>query len=160
MSKILATYNLDTQTWNVRSSDLQSHCDLEFRFVRNTQEKIVQFQNLQFGFELFHEGSDFRFQTGQYPENSALISSDQEVVQTTALTLGYEVDYSINIWAVNDGIKSDTTYRFSTPRPQKPFESWIWNAEEKRWEAPVAKPSDFGMYAWNEEKQTWEMMQY
>ena len=38
----------------------------------------------------------------------------------------------------------------------KPFNSWILNEDTCRWEAPVAKPDDDGIYIWNETIQNWE----
>jgi hypothetical protein len=37
----------------------------------------------------------------------------------------------------------------------KPFDSWILNEETCQWEAPVAYPTDGGMYLWNEETTSW-----
>ena len=46
--------------------------------------------------------------------------------------------------------------------PPKPFESWILDAEEAVWKAPVPQPADMGMgegqklYTWNEETTSWD----
>jgi hypothetical protein len=45
--------------------------------------------------------------------------------------------------------------------PPKPFNSWVLNESNCRWDAPVAMPSDAGqgdppkMYTWNEETINW-----
>jgi len=36
----------------------------------------------------------------------------------------------------------------------QPFPSWILNSQ-KKWEAPVEKPQDGGIYSWDEETGTW-----
>ena len=43
--------------------------------------------------------------------------------------------------------------------PPKPFDSWVLNEETAVWEAPVAYPSDGGMYAWNEETISWDLVE-
>jgi hypothetical protein len=46
--------------------------------------------------------------------------------------------------------------------PPKPFPSWVLDAEEANWKAPVAQPADMGygegqkMYNWNEETTSWD----
>lgn len=39
-------------------------------------------------------------------------------------------------------------------REPKPFPSWTWNNESKKWISPVAIPDD-GLWAWDEENQKW-----
>jgi hypothetical protein len=40
-------------------------------------------------------------------------------------------------------------------RPDKPYESWVWNDEDGWYEAPVPYPSDGGSYVWDEAAQQW-----
>lgn len=40
--------------------------------------------------------------------------------------------------------------------PPKPFESWTLNEDTCLWNAPVAYPTDGGLYAWNEAEQSWD----
>ena len=40
-------------------------------------------------------------------------------------------------------------------RPPAPYPSWVWNVENKGWEAPIDKPIDGGMYIWNEPTKNW-----
>ena len=39
--------------------------------------------------------------------------------------------------------------------PPKPFESWLLDEESCLWEAPVAYPTDGGMYTWDEATLSW-----
>lgn len=43
--------------------------------------------------------------------------------------------------------------------PPKPFPSWVLDEETARWEAPVAYPTDGGMYVWNEETTSWDAVE-
>ena len=53
------------------------------------------------------------------------------------------------------GYLFDETHRF---RPSQPFPSWVWDAENKVWNAPVQYPADGSTYLWNETNQVWELM--
>ena len=40
----------------------------------------------------------------------------------------------------------------------KPFNSWILNEDNCKWEPPVPYPSDGKDYSWNEDTQSWDVM--
>jgi hypothetical protein len=39
--------------------------------------------------------------------------------------------------------------------PPKPFASWVLNEDTCLWDAPVAYPTDGGMYQWDESTTSW-----
>jgi hypothetical protein len=41
--------------------------------------------------------------------------------------------------------------------PPKPFNSWIFNEENCRWDPPYFPPGDNNLYSWNEDLQSWEL---
>jgi hypothetical protein len=41
--------------------------------------------------------------------------------------------------------------------PPKPFESWLLNEDNCRWESPIPYPLDGQFYIWNEVNQTWDL---
>ena len=41
--------------------------------------------------------------------------------------------------------------------PPQPYPSWTLDANAQ-WQAPVAMPTDGGMYSWNETNQAWEVL--
>lgn len=43
--------------------------------------------------------------------------------------------------------------------PPKPYASWILNETTCRWDAPVERPTDGGLYAWNEDLGEWESVE-
>ena len=47
------------------------------------------------------------------------------------------------------------TYENGEFRPPKPFDSWIWNDLEKKWEAPKPYPTDEKDYYWDEQQGDW-----
>jgi hypothetical protein len=40
--------------------------------------------------------------------------------------------------------------------PAKPFNSWIWNDEFKKWGAPTSYPLDDKIYYWSEDDLEWK----
>ena len=41
----------------------------------------------------------------------------------------------------------------------KPFPSWTLDEETCLWDAPVAYPTDGGLYIWNESTQSWDIVE-
>lgn len=42
-----------------------------------------------------------------------------------------------------------------TPKPIKPYPSWVKNADETGWEAPTPVPDDGQPYVWDEDSLSW-----
>jgi hypothetical protein len=106
MSKIIATYSLDTEIWNVESNIGESHCDLEFKFINNGVE-VVELENLTVGYELYQDGVDFKIQGHQYDPSS--------VPNSIALTLGNNIGYKLTLWVISNGTTESVDYTFTTP---------------------------------------------
>ena len=87
---------------------------------------------------------------------------DEEVVNVGALS----TDNNYSQW-VEDAMKEyDDVLIVShagigwkvTPdglRPDKPFDSWVWNDKDGWYESPVPYPSGNENYHWDEEAQNW-----
>jgi hypothetical protein len=106
MSKIIGTYSLDNEIWNVESDIGESHCDLEFKFINNGVEVSV-LENLTVGYELYQDEVDFKIQGHQYdPPN---------VPNSIALTLGGNIGYKLTLWIISNGTTESTEYTFTTP---------------------------------------------
>lgn len=46
--------------------------------------------------------------------------------------------------------------------PYPPFASWVWNDEDKKWEPPVAKPTEVPenyFYQWDEPSVSWTLVE-
>jgi hypothetical protein len=106
MSKIIATYNLDTEIWNVEADAVESHCDLEFKFINNGVE-VAELENLTVGYELYQDGVDFKIQGHQY--------SPSNVSNSVALTLGGNIGYTLTLWVISNGITESVEHAFTTP---------------------------------------------
>lgn len=105
MSKIIATYNLDTNSWIVEDDASTSHCDLELKFIKNNSD-VVEFQNLTVSYELYQSNINVKVQAGEY--------LNVEGNRLVALTLGNNINYRLDVTANNNGRSKTTTYNFIT----------------------------------------------
>lgn len=154
MSKIIATDSFKTKNWDVQFDSLKSNsAELVIGFT--DEGPIVEFKNLQFLYRLSHNGTVI--QTKSYPPAGVrYVQSDQEYLVTERLTLEAEETYELYLWAENNGESFERTVTFTTPRPDQPFDSWTWDAAEKKWNSPVPYPSDNKYpYLWDEETTSW-----
>jgi hypothetical protein len=66
-----------------------------------------------------------------------------------------QTSYNANIRRKFAGIGD--TYNSVSDRfePTQPYDSWVWNESEYRWDAPTAMPDDGNDYNWDEATQSW-----
>jgi hypothetical protein len=145
--------------WTFINEPADQH-ELEFKFIRTNGATTVEFQNLQFGFDLFQADSSAIIQYDRFPRNSLYISSDQPVLEKLTLNLNHEDSYKLDIWSSNNGVVASASYEFTTPIPSAPWPSWSWSTELKVWEPPTPKPEDSEIYIWNEDTVSWDIVEY
>ena len=153
MSKIYATDNFITGTWSLDVQELShNYADL---FITFTEEApVVTFKNLKFGYEL--SSGKIVIQNNSFPpEGVQYVQSDQPYLVAERLKLKMETVYNLFLWCENDGKRFEKTFQFTTPRPEQPHGSWVWNDSKKLWEAPVAYPDDGLGYVWDENTTSW-----
>jgi len=87
----------------------------------------------------------------------SLLFTDQEVViqEPCSYTHGDVVTVTSNV-QINETLVSDTA-TFTVPLPEKIYDSWVWNSDELKWEAPIEMPdaSLSHLYDWDEEAGNW-----
>ena len=154
MSKIIATDDFTTRNWNIDLENLGAfYADLCIGFT--DVEPIVTFKNLKFSFEL--KGDGVVEHAKQYPPKGVkYVSSDQKYKVIERLKLVPDREYSLYMWAENGGESFENAVQFTGKRPDKPYDSWSWDAEKLAWVAPVPYPDDDKEYTWNEETQQWD----
>ena len=156
--KLFAVDNFNTGNWTLNTDEITSgHNTLFIAFTYDAP--VVSFKNLRFGYEL--KQNDYIIQYNVYPPAGIrYIRSDQEYLVSTTFNLQPEENYSLFLWATNDNTETKNEFDFITPRTKKPHDSWIWNSENKVWEAPVEKPElnsdDNYFLIWNESIMDWE----
>ena len=153
MSKIIATDHFETQNWEVTFEDLApNYADLFIGFTDDVP--VVEFKDLKFKYELKQDSNIKQY--GVFPPPGVkYVRTDQPYIVVERLNLVLETDYELYLWAENGGESFETTVSFTTPRPAQPYDSWVWNTETLRWEAPVSYPDDGEFYIWDEENQKW-----
>ena len=156
MNKLYAIDNFKTQNWELDISELGSfYNDLHIGFT--DKAPIISFKKLTFGFEL--KQSENIKQYGVYPPNGVkYIQTDQEYLITVRLKTLPTETYELFLWAENDEKRIEKTFTLKIPKPPQPFESWIWNKEELKWEPPVPCPQDNKEYEWEEETTSWKII--
>jgi len=157
MSKIYAIDDFNTQNWVLNVNDLKS--GFTTLFIGFTDKApIVSFKNLSFGFELKEDGNIRQY--GQFPKPGVkYVQTDQEYLVSVQLDTVTTHTYELFLWAENDATRIEKTFKITIPKPDKPFESWLWNQEQLIWQAPIERPDDNKQYTWNEEEQNWQLVE-
>jgi len=126
--------------------------------------KQKKFDNLSFGFRTFI-GENLVLEKS-YPEQGiTYVETDQKYLIAEQLELQPEDEVKIDFFANNSGIEYDDFITFTIPRPEQPYESWIWNDSKREWEAPKPRPTspisfEESFFIWNEEILDWEEYEY
>ena len=152
MSKIIATDDFRTQNWQVDFEDLASnYADLFIGFTDDAP--VIKFKDLKFKYELKQD--DNIKQYGVFPPPGVkYVRTDQPYIIVERLKLDMETEYELYLWAENGGVSFEKTVTFTTPRPEQPYPSWVWDGE--KWNPSVPYPDDGQEYAWDENAQQWE----
>ena len=153
MSTLSLKNNLIESNWEMTAQNINPYfMDLCIGFTSDSSP--VVFSDLYFKFEL-KKGNEI-VNYGEYPVAGArYIQTDEEFLVVQRISLVPESNYSIYVWSINQRVVSESTFDFSTNRPPQPFSSWIWDSENKVWEAPVPYPDDGNNYRWDEDTQSW-----
>lgn len=146
---ILAKLNLADGQWTTNVQPESPSPDVEIGFHHNGSR--AEFDNLAFGFTVTVDG-DEKYVASYPPAGAKYISSDQRYISNDRVTLLYDDEATLSIWAENAGQRYEHSVDFVVPRPEQPYPSWVWNGEW--WDPPVPYP-DEGFYVWDEEAQEW-----
>jgi hypothetical protein len=151
MSKLIITTNIDTGDVSVVEQSLKENTvDLLFKF----EGTEINYSSLNFGCTVQKE--DTEVLTKSYPlQNTVYVNNFQEFLETFTLDLIPETRYTFNIWVVYNGNLIRATKEIVTPLPEKKYNSWVWDSNNKKWLAPMQYPSDGKTYDWDDENSIW-----
>lgn len=154
MSEIFISFDkLDsTITDNVNIDFLPFYFKIIFY---NGNDKIVYFNNLNFEIELISKQDNSVVFRREFPLDATqqYESSDQSYLESAVLPVQPEQEYKFKVVISESGQTFTRTTSFTTPRPKKPYESWLWNGNE--WQPPVKLPIDDYDYYWDESLLQW-----
>ncbi len=85
------------------------------------------------------------------------VATDQELVEQAPCDYSFGDEVSVEVNVSIDEVPVVASANLIVPLPVKPYESWVWNSAEKKYEAPVEMPdaSLSHLYDWDEESQAW-----
>lgn len=147
---ILATCDLSSGQWVFDSNVDSSAFDFQIGFAKNGS-RLIDFADLKFGFDVSVNGVDAG--SFGYPrQGEKYLSSDQIYITSQRLSFNFDDDVAFSVWAEENGSTHADVYSLTIPRPDKPYESWLWEGD---WVPPVAYPEDGGFYRWDEESLSW-----
>ena len=87
------------------------------------------------------------------PPNTRFIKTDQDILTTVSAAWRPDQSIVVSAWCVTTlGGKVEAQKVFTSPKPPKPYPSWVWN---DGWVAPIPCPDD-GNWRWNEEAGQWD----
>lgn len=149
---LLFKLNLDTNEWE-ESINLESYFPiLKLGFLTKDF-----YDNLKFGYEVFINNE--KVVNKEFPENNIVyIKSDQDYLIYEQIPAKSDEKVLLNIWAENKKENYTKSIEFTVPRPEKPYESWVWNG--LTWISPKPFPLDGKPYRWDEDVQEWELIEF
>lgn len=157
-SYIIATDDLRTGTWNIRTENLKPlKSQLIIGFTG--EPPVVEFDNLSFGYTLTK--SSETISEASFPrEGQSYVNTEADEgqwIESISLVTIPETEYNLNMWCVNGGSRFEKDFSFTTPKPEQPFSSWTYDSETYKWNPPVSYPNDGELYNWNEETTSWDV---
>jgi len=159
MSNIYAINDLTKNNWSVDFDNLSAfYAYLNVEFIIHAP--VVQFDDFRFGYELIQNGKSLSSST--YPSSSSerIIRTDQKYLITDRLNnLIPDNKYQLYLWSDNRNVFTEDTFEFLIPRPFNPYDSWSWNSDKLRWEAPKPMPTDGNDYIWSESISDWTLVE-
>ena len=160
MDNIKATYNIDSKEWNFEViPELPISNEIQIAFCSDAGP--AEFSNLRFGYEIINTEKTApgeAFLTGStFPKAGIIYEKATSTKPFITESVSYAVDtnYKLSVWAENNGERGDGEFLFKTPKPNKEFESWLWDDNINAWVAPIPKPESSNPVVWNEAAQEW-----
>lgn len=141
------------RTLNIVQNDSDMSYGADINAKLNRYNQTVPLANVEFGFTL--NVDDVEIESQSWPPSGVKYGrTDQDILASYRLNWKPDDNVSINVWLIdNAGIRHEDSVSFQAPKPEKPFESWIW--ENESWQPPVPYPEDGGMYEWDEANLEW-----
>jgi hypothetical protein len=160
MNNIKATYNIDSKQWAFEDlgPDTPMKNELQIAFCADAMPAI--FTSLSFGYEILDTSKEIPGEGFLTANSFPKFGEAYEKAETSRPfcidTINYQNDttYKIKVWASNNSERTTGEYIFTVPKPNKEFNSWVWNDQVKNWEAPIPRPT--GVPArWDDATESW-----
>jgi hypothetical protein len=146
---ILARLDLASGAWTFDVQPEFPSPDIEVGF-RNGDGPAV-FDELTFGVTVTVAGQR-KLDVIYPPAGVKYVATDQQWLTSDRVHLAADDVATLDVWAVNAGIRHEGSTTFTVPRPAQPYPSWVW--DDARWQPPVPYP-DEGDWEWDEATGDW-----
>jgi hypothetical protein len=152
MSSIRATFNTSSKEWFIQKISLKpTFTDIEFIVMSEQEYTVFDGVVFKFGYSLKFANEVVIQQN--FPSTGVVYESlSRYPVEIIKVELLPDRNYTLEIYAILNNERFETTSTFLTGLPDKPYPSWSWNGTE--WVAPIAKPLEHA-YEWDEGNQLW-----
>lgn len=151
---VLAQLNLDDGSWNVEE-DFEERTSTVIYMVGLTSSSLPA--NIS-GFSVrlvATRGAETLVDKLHPAEGVVWETADQDWLFMEPIEASFDDEIMVRLIATKDGVENSNEHTFTILRPQKPFESWVWNGIEE-WTAPTPYPGDnTSFYNWDEETTSW-----
>lgn len=156
MRELTVIHDLVTRDWDFTElGESDYNISIYFKFVGT--DEIVSFNNLSFGYSVSQQQTCIS--SSQFPKPGIrYVSTDQSYLESIAINLEPEKTYILDVWSIEDGVESTSTYEIVTKIPPSPYPSWIWN--NGVWVPPIDYPpvTPNEMYIWDESTLSWQIL--
>lgn len=152
MGKFIIKYDIESKEFFHENLLGEYNNSLYISFLHGPRKTVVV-KNFRFGYELFLNNQLIKYDI--LSEKTKYNMFNQKHITPVQMELKPDNDYSILFWVDNNGVKSQETFSFTSPRPEKEFDSWVWDSDNSEWKAPKPYPNDGKDYEWDEKNQQW-----
>ena len=150
---VYAKYNVVDKSWDFSVVMEPYASELEIGFEGAGYPLF--FNDLSFGFRLEVNGNEY---AKNYPEQGIeYLSTDQTYLSSDFFEANPGETVTLNVWANHAKSFSEDEIQFVVPKPEKPFDSWVW--ENNDWVAPSERPDDDNSYVWSESFGEWVLIE-
>lgn len=114
----------------------------------------VKINNIIFGFSFTQKNGSLLYENTY----SSFNSSDQHFLVSKRVNILPNEEYILKLWIKNtyNSTRNEYVKSILTLKPTKPYNSWIWNDDNKKWLPPVERPGkDENKYKWDESIENW-----
>lgn len=150
--------DLKNQTWVCEGEAEHDSAHVLIYYLTSPDVTIIK--NFMFSYYLQSDEVDAEdavlteLQRGIDPNKS--VEGDGPIYKILVADLEYsnlkpDTKYHIDLSASNRRKPFEGRFDFTTKISPPPYNSWIWNSDTKRWEAPVDQPE----LVWDEESVSW-----
>lgn len=130
---------------------------IDFIAVQGKEEKC-NFKDVNFGYQIQKNGKEI-IENSWPAKGTAFSKFAPGLITSEELMITPESEYKLLVWYTKKDYRTTDVKMFNSLRPEKAYESMVWNETEKRWEMLKPMPEDGKDYFWEEENLSWKIVE-